>query len=109
MNRPPLETLRRIAERGINLEIPQAKDMAEVIDYALGAEAQLKRNRQSLVNILEMRKLDSEKWGQRDGYGGRYGALTREEIEGVIAQIDEALGTANETAGSLTDPPEAKE
>lgn len=41
--------------------------------------------------------------------GGRYGALTREEIEGVIAQIDEALGTANETAGSLTDPPEAKE
>jgi hypothetical protein len=38
-----------------------------------------------------MRKLDSEKWGQRDGYGGRYGALTREEIEAVIADIDAAL------------------
>ena len=38
-----------------------------------------------------MRKLDSERWGQRDGYGGRYGALTREEIEDVIAGIDEAL------------------
>lgn len=99
MNRPPLETLRRIAERGINLEIPQAKDMAEVIDYALGAEAQLKRNRQSLVNILEM----------KSGASATVTVAAREEIEGVIAQIDEALGTANETAGSLTDPPEAKE
>ena len=52
---------------------------------------QLLRNRQGYVNILEMRKLDSEKWGQRDGYGGRYGALTREEIEAVIADIDAAL------------------
>jgi hypothetical protein len=54
-------------------------------------KAALLRNRQGYVNILEMRKLSSEQWGQRDGYGGRYGALTREEIEAVIAEIDEAL------------------
>jgi hypothetical protein len=107
VNRPPLEKLRRIAERGIHLDIPQAKDMAETIDYALGLEAQLKRNRQGLLNILEMRKLDSDKWGQRDGYGGRYGALTRQEIEDVIAQMDEALGTANAKPIAQSDPPEA--
>ena len=54
-------------------------------------EAALQRNRQGYKNILELRKLDSAKWGQADGYGGRYGALTREEIEGVIAEIDAAL------------------
>jgi hypothetical protein len=53
--------------------------------------AALLRNRQGCLNILEFRKLDSERWGQREGYGGRYGALTREEIEAVIAEIDAAL------------------
>ncbi len=60
----------------------------------------LRRNRQGYMNILEFRKLDSEKWGQRDGYGGRYGALTREEIETVVAEIDAALSAA---------PPQPKE
>ncbi len=57
----------------------------------------LLRNRQGYLNILEMRKLSSEKWGERDGYGGRYGALTREEIEGVIADIDAALAITEPT------------
>lgn len=51
----------------------------------------LKELRQGYQNILEFRKLNSEKWGMRDGYGGRYGALTREELEGVIVKIDAAL------------------
>lgn len=51
----------------------------------------LVRNRQGYLNILEMRQLSGEQWGQRDGYGGRYGALTREEIESVITGVDEAL------------------
>lgn len=59
-------------------------------------EDQLKRNRQGLCNLLEFRKID-----------GRYGALTREEIETVIAQIDNALGTANADAGSPKPAPEA--
>ncbi len=56
--------------------------------------AALSRVRQGYLNILEMRKLSGDQWGQRDGYGGRYGALTREEIEGVMADIDAALGKA---------------
>jgi len=44
---------------------------------------QLLRNRQGCVNILEMRKLN--------GCGERYGALTRQEIEAVIVDIDAAL------------------
>jgi hypothetical protein len=71
-------------------------------------EAQLIRNRQGLVNILEMRKLDTRIWGDRHGYGGRYGALTREEIEGVIADIDKALGTANVNPTAEPMSPEAK-
>lgn len=51
---------------------------------AVGA---LKRNRQGYLNILD-RKLV---WDQNDGYGARYGALTREEIDGVIAEVDTAL------------------
>lgn len=43
-------------------------------------EDQLKRNRQGLRNLLKFRSCD-----------GRYGALTREEIETIIAQIDNAL------------------
>lgn len=35
--------------------------------------------------------------------------LLRRTLTRELLQIDEALGTANETAGSLTDPPEAKE
>lgn len=47
----------------------------------------LERNRQGLLNLLELRKLAGE------GYGDRYGALTREEIETAIAGIDSALST----------------
>jgi hypothetical protein len=68
-----------------------AARLKEEFDRIDRLKAALLRNRQGYVNILEMRKLSSEQWGQRDGYGGRYGALTREEIETVIAQIDEAL------------------
>lgn len=63
-------------------------------------ETQLKRNRQGLMNILEFRQLAAVTWGQRDGYGGRYGALTREEIEWAIADIDRALGAANGSDGA---------
>ena len=52
------------------------------------------RHRQGMSNILEFRKLDSEKWGQRDGYGGRCGALTRQEIDDSIGNIDKALASA---------------
>ncbi len=48
----------------------------------------LRRVRQGYMNILEFRQLDSERWGQRDGYGGRYGALTEDEIREAIAPID---------------------
>ena len=41
MNRPPLEKLRRIAQRGIDMEVPQATDMAKTIDYALHLESAL--------------------------------------------------------------------
>lgn len=58
----------------------------------------LERQRQGLRNILEFRKLDSEKWGQRDGYGGRYGALTRQELEESIANIDAILAPATQEA-----------
>jgi hypothetical protein len=51
----------------------------------------LRRNREGYVNILEFRKLAGEQWGQRNGFGGRYGALTREEIETEIAEIDKVL------------------
>lgn len=68
-----------------------AERLKEEFDRIDRLKAALLRNRQGYVNILEMRKLSSEQWGQRDGYGGRYGALTREEIETVIAKIDEAL------------------
>ena len=42
--------------------------------------AALERNRQGMQNILEFRKVSND----------RYGDLTREEIEGVIAEIDAA-------------------
>ena len=54
----------------------------------------LNRNRQGLRSILEFRKLAAARWGSRDGYGGRYGALTREEIESAIIDIDVALQPA---------------
>jgi hypothetical protein len=41
----------------------------------------LRRHRQGMLNILEFRKLNS----------GRYGALTREEIEETISEIDSVL------------------
>lgn len=53
-------------------------------------EAALGRVRQGYQNILEFRKLGGE-WGQRDGFAVRYGALTREEVECVIAEIDAVL------------------
>jgi hypothetical protein len=71
-------------------------DALDALEEARAEAARLREvllsNRQGYVNILERRKLSSEKWGQRDGcYRGRYGALTREEIEGVIARIDDVL------------------
>jgi predicted RNase H-like nuclease (RuvC/YqgF family) len=45
--------------------------------------AQLERNRQGYLNILEFRKIA--------GSGARYGALSRDELEEVIRQIDAAL------------------
>lgn len=63
------------------------QDAGEIARY----RAALERLRQGYRNILEFRKLSSAQWGDRDGYGGRYGALTREEIEGVIAEIETAL------------------
>jgi len=71
--------------------------MSEQAPRITELENALLRVRQGYYNILEMRKLTSEKWGQADGYGGRYGALTREEIEGVIAEIDGALGSTAHT------------
>lgn len=50
--------------------------------------AALTRTRQGYLNILEMRKLSGVQFGD---LCARYGALTREEIEAVIAEIDEAL------------------
>lgn len=41
----------------------------------------LERNRQGYRNLLEFRRLS----------GGRYGALTREELEQTITEIDTAL------------------
>lgn len=66
-------------------------EIIELVMRVKRLESALIRNRQGYLNILEMRKLSSEQWGERNGYGGRYGALTREEIEAVIAEIDEAL------------------
>lgn len=61
---------------------------AQQLAYERGREVErlrsaLERCRQGQRNILEFRKLES----------GRYGALTREEIETVIAEIDVALAT----------------
>jgi phenylpyruvate tautomerase PptA (4-oxalocrotonate tautomerase family) len=78
-----------------------AEQQAELVKELVEA---LLRNRQGYVNILEMRKLSSEQRGQRDGYGGRYGALTREEIEAVIAEIDEALAHVSKKDQSATEP-----
>ena len=62
--------------------------------YQLAADNQrlreaLKRNRQGYQNILESRQITSGAWG--NGYGERYGALTREELEEVISGIKSAL------------------
>jgi len=51
-------------------------------------EAQLIRNSQGLLNILELRKLSRQVWGGPDV---RYGALTRDEIESAISENQEAL------------------
>ena len=42
MNRPPLERFERIAQRGIQMEIPQAADMLVAVQYALVLESALK-------------------------------------------------------------------
>lgn len=47
------------------------------------ARAQLRRIRKGYLNIIEFRRL---------AFHDRYGALTREEIEAVIAEIDATLG-----------------
>jgi hypothetical protein len=57
-----------------------------------GLRTQLKRHRQGLSNILEFRRCTD----------GRYGALTREEVEQAIAEMDAAL--APQPAGPSTDP-----
>lgn len=81
------------------VEHSDGADRAESINRLLAAnarlDAQLLRCRQGLRNILEFRKLTSDVWGTRDGYGGRYGALTREELESVIAEIDAARKEAD--------------
>lgn len=64
-----------------------------VIDGVIGAlirrveklETALFRNRQGCFHLLEMRKLSN---------GQTCGNLTREEIEAVIAEIDEVLNDA---------------
>lgn len=58
-----------------------------LIQYAERLEAALLRNRKGYLNILEMRKLSLTPLFAE----GRYGALTREEIEAVVAEIDKAL------------------
>ncbi|MEN6602121.1 MAG: hypothetical protein ABFD86_06865, partial [Bryobacteraceae bacterium] len=52
--------------------------VAELEAENAGLRATLKRNRQGMQNILEFRKIAAN---------DRYGALTREEVEGVIAEI----------------------
>jgi len=56
VKRPNLEHLRRIAERGMNMEIPQARDMAETIDYALGLEGALDLIRRGYPNPQSIAK-----------------------------------------------------
>lgn len=55
----------------------------------------LRSNREGYLNILEVRKLAS----------GRYGALTREEVEQVIAEIDGALVAQPESGVTTPEPP----
>lgn len=68
--------------------MPREYSAAELADELRKAVNALRRNRQGYANILEFRQLTANVWGTRNGYGGRYGALTREEIEAVIAEID---------------------
>jgi hypothetical protein len=49
-------------------------------------EGQLQRQRLGLLNLIEFRKIAGS---------DRYGALTREEIEQSIAEIDAVLGKSN--------------
>jgi hypothetical protein len=51
-------------------------------EECLQYRAALMRHRQGMFNILELRKIAGTE---------RYGALTREEIEGVISDIDALL------------------
>jgi hypothetical protein len=96
VNRPPLEKLRRIAECGIHLDIPQAKDMAETIDYALGLEKALLFVR-GWFHGLEGNTTPDDPLAQ-----------IRKRVHAPVHKaIDEVLGTANEAAGSRNDPPEA--
>jgi uncharacterized small protein (DUF1192 family) len=80
----------RIAELEAENERLRA-ELAEARKDTARLRLALERNRQGLLNILEFRQLDGKAWGQRDGYGGRYGALTRDEIEVSVAEIDAAL------------------
>lgn len=63
------------APQGINTSLEAAERREKALRDAL------ERNRRGYLNILEFRRL----------VDGRYGALTREEIEQVIFGIDDAL------------------
>jgi hypothetical protein len=85
----PLEELHEqlIAER-------QRADAAEAREK--GLREALLRHRGGLQNILEFRKITL--WGFNNAGGEvRYGALTREEVEASVAEIDAVLGGANGT------------
>lgn len=79
-----------MSERGRRLEL--CKEWGEgtdgsdfdswLMDKVIVLETELRRHRQGLMNLMEMRKIAGT---------DRYGALTREEIETSIAEIDEAL------------------
>ena len=70
------------------VEYVRADLAAAQVELLRGA---LERNRQGYANILENRELKADVWGTRNGYGSRFGALTREEIEKELSSIDASL------------------
>jgi hypothetical protein len=100
VKRPPLEKLHRIALRGINMEIPQAVDMAATIEYALALEVALKALKEDYA--------DSEGCYCGQLVGGCKSDGEPLGICGYCKAVD-TLGTANETPGSRDDSPEAKQ
>ncbi len=70
------------------------QDAGEIARY----RAALERHRRGLLNLLEVRRLPGE-WGGPLGPTTRYGALTREEIEASITEIETALQPEHSPAG----------